>query len=251
MIRTERDPAVECMVLENALSAQPSSNWSYLPVEELDRRQEAIRHEEMGPFGWQCESRFELSRSDTRVQRDVGWLNLHVESNARAKRHDSKLRALGPREALDLQRVTVDLHFRTRRAPTTDVRSLDEGNGVLGHRSGVGGDVDLHGSRLYMASVTADVNMNDVRQEPGLTDEDCVVSRKLAAPIAGKTQVIGREELGDNPALMLGSARHTASGRHPGHGITDFHDHTRTQLICASDIKNIAAGKRCGSSQHE
>ena len=56
----------------------------------------------MSRFRWQCVSKFELPRSDTRVQLDVGWLNLHVESIVRAKRHDSKLSAVGQSEALDL-----------------------------------------------------------------------------------------------------------------------------------------------------
>ena len=148
-----------------------------------------------------------------------------MESTARAKRHDSELRAVGMREAPDLQRVTVDLHVRACRAPTTGVRSLDEGNGVLGHRSGVRSDVGVHSPGLYMASAGVDVSLNGVRQVPGLTDEDGVVSRKLAFPIAVKTQVTARGELGENSALVLGFGRRTASGRPPGGWITDFHDH--------------------------
>ena len=232
---------------------QESFRWSYLPVEELARQQETIRNEEIGRLRWQCESRLELSHTgpDTRVQRDVGWLNLHVEWIARAKRHDSKLLAVVRRETLDLQRVTVDLHSRTRRGPSIDFRSLDEGNGVFGPRSGVRRQLDLHGSRLYVAHVTADFNMNDVRQEPGLTSVDRVASRKLAVPFAVEMQVIGRVELGQNSALMLGITRHTSSGRRRGHGITDCDYHARTQLICATDANNTAAGKHCGSSQHQ
>ena len=57
---------------------------------------------------------------------------------------------------------------------------------MLGQRSGVRRQPGLHSSRHYVAFISADVNMNDVRQEPGLTDADCVVSTKLATPIAVK-----------------------------------------------------------------
>ena len=84
-------------------------------------------------------------------------------------------------------------------------RSLDEGNGVLGHRLGVRGDVDLHASTLDVAFVGADVNTNDVRQGPGPTDEDCVVSGKLAAPIAVKMSVDSNAST--MPSTTAGPAR--------------------------------------------
>ena len=90
-----------------------------------------------------------------------------MESHAQAKRHDSKLRALVRCEALDLQRVTLDLHSRTRRRPSIDFRPVDEGSGMLGQRSGIRRHMGLDSSRLYVVPVTADVNMNDFRQEPG------------------------------------------------------------------------------------
>ena len=144
----------------------------------------------MGRFRWQCESRFVLSRVDTIVKRDIGRLNLHVESTPQAKRRESEFRAPGVREAADLQRVTVDPHFRTGLAPTAAVRSLDEGDGVLGGRSGVGGDPGLHGFELHMASTGVHAGMNGVRQEPGLADDDGVISGQFAIPIPLKTQLV-------------------------------------------------------------
>jgi len=174
-----------------------------------------------------------------------------VKSIARAKGGDAELRAAGgPREAPDLQRVTMDLHFGARRAPPTGVRSLDERNRVLGHRAGVRGDLGLHRFSLHMASVGVHVGMNDLRQVPGLADGDGVVAGKLAVPVAVKPQVTARDELGDDSALMLGYARHTACGRPPRCRIADFHDHAETQLVGTHDDE-IAAGKRCGTSQRE
>ena len=220
------------------------------PVEEPDGEGAGIRHEEVGRFGWQCESRFEPSRVDTIFQRDVGRLNLHVESTPRAKRHEPEFRAPGTRQAPDLQRVAVDLHLRAGSAPTTGVGFLDEGNGVLERRAGVGGDLRLHGLELYMASVGVHAGMNRVRQEPGLADENCVIPGKFAIPIAVKSQVIPRGELGERAALMRGYARHAFGGGVPGMGIADFHNQTGTQLT-RTNVGDTAAGQGRGGSQDD
>lgn len=73
----------DCLSRSAPVPRSALAGWPYLPAEELDRKAAAIRYEEIGPFRRQCVSDFELPPAHASVQRDVRWLNLHMEEPGR------------------------------------------------------------------------------------------------------------------------------------------------------------------------